>query len=66
MYEKISGFSTISLCGAGRDLCAAIRSRQGPSLEAALFDTPDCDLPDTSKAALKVKRRTILALTQEL
>src|SRR5580692_10474332 len=37
-------FITIPLCGAGP--CAAICDRQGPSPEAALFDTPGCDLAD--------------------
>jgi len=57
-------FITIPLCGAGP--CAAICGRQGPSQEAALFDTSGCDLADMSKAAMKVTRRTILALTREL
>jgi len=57
-------FITIPLCGTGP--CAAICGRQGPSPEAALFDIPGCDLADMSKAAMKVTRRTILALTREL
>src|ERR1700738_3722155 len=56
-------FITIPLFGAGP--CAAICGRQGPSPEAALFDTPGCDL-DISKTAVKVTRRRILALTREL
>jgi hypothetical protein len=57
-------FITIPLCGAGP--CAAVCGRQRPSPEAALFDSPGCDRADMSKAAMKVTRRTILALTREL
>src|ERR1035441_5743971 len=56
-------FITIPLFGACP--CAAICGRQRPSPEAALFDTPVCDL-DISKTAVKVTRRRILALTREL
>jgi len=37
-----------------------------PSPEAALFDTPGCDLADISKTAMKVTRRRILALTRKV
>jgi hypothetical protein len=52
------------LFGAGP--CAAICGRQRPSPEAALFDTPGCDLADISKTAMKVTRRRILALTRKV
>jgi hypothetical protein len=49
----------------GPSMKIAICGRQRPSPEAALFDTPGCDL-DISKTAVKVTRRRILALTREL